>query len=107
MRALVSRLHRREARDVARACPGATVWYGQATRSWWAMVPGINRLIEAESSSALAMALLQMSPRPAPAVAHRRQGLGGFTGAPARLTSRTPAVSRVGAPPRSVVGAWA
>jgi hypothetical protein len=37
--------------------PGATVWQGQHTRSWWAMHPAVGRLVEADCPAELAFAL--------------------------------------------------
>jgi hypothetical protein len=37
--------------------PGASVWQGRHTRSWWAMHPAVGRLVEAASPGELAFAL--------------------------------------------------
>jgi hypothetical protein len=33
--------------------PGVVRWRGNATGSWWAMVPGVGRLVEAPTEGAL------------------------------------------------------
>ncbi|POM24464.1 hypothetical protein BTM25_30930 [Actinomadura rubteroloni] len=40
--------------------PGVRVWYGKATRSWWALVPlgGGSRLLEAAAPQTLRDAIL-------------------------------------------------
>ena len=42
---------------VARHFPGASVWQGRHTRSWWAMHPAVGRLVEADCPAGLAFAL--------------------------------------------------
>ncbi|WP_433233981.1 hypothetical protein [Actinomadura nitritigenes] len=34
--------------------PGVKRWQGEATGSWWAMAPGVGRLIEAATEESLA-----------------------------------------------------
>lgn len=40
-----------------RRFPGASVWHGEHTGSWWAMHPAVARLVEAASLGELAFAL--------------------------------------------------
>ncbi|GAB3461146.1 hypothetical protein GCM10027570_46840 [Streptomonospora sediminis] len=41
------------ARRLGRLFPGVTAWYGTHTRSWWAMLPTQDRLLEAPTAEAL------------------------------------------------------
>jgi hypothetical protein len=42
---------------VQKQFPGAQVWRGNATGSWWAMHPDVDHLVEASSAAELAFAL--------------------------------------------------
>lgn len=41
------------ARRLSRLFPGVSAWYGTHTRSWWALLPGDSRLLEAPTAEAL------------------------------------------------------
>ncbi|MGH3390593.1 MAG: hypothetical protein ACRDOO_17135 [Actinomadura sp.] len=42
---------------VVRHFPGAMVWQGRRTGSWWAVHPAVGRLVEADCPAGLAFAL--------------------------------------------------
>ncbi|GAA4899492.1 hypothetical protein HNR25_002155 [Streptomonospora salina] len=90
------------ARRLHRIFPGATVWHGTHTGSWWAMLPNHPHLLEAatpEELEQLLAALLLGHPRPAPRRPVR---------APAPASAPTPAPASAPTPvPARAAGAAA
>lgn len=48
------------AAELERWFPGTTVWFGSRTLRWWAMVPGVNALIEETHPGDLGRRLYEM-----------------------------------------------